>query len=274
MKQFKLLKKAAALAIGAMMSLTMGAAAFAADSQVIYQGGADAFVMVPENTDLFQNFKGVMPGDTLTQTITVKNTVAKSGGVKLYLKAESTDETINGFLKQMTLTVKQGDTVLSEATAEQTAGLTENVLLGSFSQNDNVNLEVMLQIPITMGNEFQDASGTIYWVFTAEEIDSTGGETGPGGGGGSSGGGGGGGRSDLTRTTTITDEAVPQAPGNPITELIQEILPDNVPLAFLPKTGDGSVDGVLLAVNIASLLLIIGLAVHFIRRRKAAKNQN
>lgn len=271
MKRSKLLKKITALAIGAMMTLTMGSAAFAADSQVTYQGGADAFVMVPENTDLFQNFKGVMPGDTLAQTITVKNTVSKSGGVRIYLKAESADETINGFLKQMTLTVKQGDTVLSEAVADQTAGLTENVLLGNFSQNEDVKLDVLLQVPLTMGNEFQDAAGTIHWVFTAEEIDSTGGNTGTGGGGGSTGGGGGG-RSDLTtpNTTTIVDDAVPQAPGS-IGEIIEEILPDNVPLAFLPKTGDGSVDGILLAVNVVSLLLIIGLAVHFIRRKKAAQ---
>lgn len=32
-------------------------------SSVTYVNQADKFVFVPENTNLFENFKGVMPGD-------------------------------------------------------------------------------------------------------------------------------------------------------------------------------------------------------------------
>ena len=50
---------------------------YAADGKVTYSGNAGNFVFEPGSehslTDLFPNFKGVMPGDTLTQKITVKN---------------------------------------------------------------------------------------------------------------------------------------------------------------------------------------------------------
>lgn len=273
MKRVKLIRKITALVIGAMMTFAMGTTALAADSQVTYQGGADAFVMIPDSTNLFQNFSGVVPGDVLNQTITVKNTVSKAGGVRIYLRAESSDETINGFLRQMTLTVKEEDTVLSEGKADQSAGLTENVLLGYFSKNETVDLNVTLIVPITMGDEFQKASGTITWIFTAEELDGGGGGSGTGGGGGSSSGGGGPNHSDLTdtETTTITEIPSPEIPGSSIGESIPQMMPDNIPLPFLPKTGDPSKDAILLVINIASFFLIIGLAVRLIRRKKTSK---
>ena len=40
--------------------------AFAADSSITYVNGAEKFVFVPSD-DLFDNFKGVMPGDEITQ---------------------------------------------------------------------------------------------------------------------------------------------------------------------------------------------------------------
>ena len=58
-------------------------------------------MFVPESTDLFGNFKGVIPGDVLEQEIAVGNA---QGGVpvKLYLRAESADVRSAKLLRSLT----------------------------------------------------------------------------------------------------------------------------------------------------------------------------
>ncbi len=144
--------------------------ALAADSSVTYSGSADKFVFLP-NTDLFQSFKGVMPGDTLKQSITVKNDTANGVKVKLYLRAEPADEKYRSFLNQMKLTVVQnGQSVLFSAPASEQGGLSSNVYLGTFYSGADIPLTVTLSVPLEMGNEFQNGVGVINWVFTAEEL--------------------------------------------------------------------------------------------------------
>ncbi len=163
-------KGAAALTVCAMLLMAWAVPALAAGSTVTYDSGANKFVFLP-NSDLFQDFKGVMPGDSLTQKITVKNATANGVKVKIYLRAEAVDQQYQAFLSQMKLKVVQnGTSVLFDSAADQQGGLASNVCLGTFYSGANVNLDVSLTVPLAMGNEFQDSIGLINWVFTAEEL--------------------------------------------------------------------------------------------------------
>ena len=188
----KTLKTISALALALLLLLGMGATAFA-ESKVSYEGGAEKFVFLPGSeyteTDLFENFKGVMPGDVITQEITVQNNYTKAEKVKIYLRAVVHDEqgnplseevartedlvSMQDFLSQLTMTVKQGDKVLFSASPDELDGLKENVLLGAFPGKSYTKLVVELSVPIELGNEYANRVGEVDWVFTAEEVTKT-----------------------------------------------------------------------------------------------------
>lgn len=166
------------------LCLSLAPAAFA-DSSVTYKGQAEKFLFAPGSdyspTDLFENFKGVMPGDTLTQKIDVRNAADEKVNVKIYMRALGAKEGSEEFLSQMTLNVKAMDGAeLFDAPADQTAQLSDWVCLGTFKSGANTTLDVSLNVPITMGDDFQQAIGYLDWEFMVEEfpIDDTNPKTG------------------------------------------------------------------------------------------------
>lgn len=171
-KLFGILSAAILLGTLLMPSFAKASANPVLDSNVAYRGRAESFVIIPEDTDLFQNFKNVMPGDTLTQDIRVANESTNIMPVRIYLRAEPIDSSDRPFLEQMNLRVEHnllGE--ISEGPASSQAGLAENVLLGTFFPGSDRQLEVSLEVPLSMGNEFQNAVGEVVWIFTVEEDD-------------------------------------------------------------------------------------------------------
>ncbi len=234
----KSFKKIASLMMALALTAGLTTTAFAADSSVTYEGGAEKFVFLPgsdyTDTDLFDNFKGVMPGDIIEQKVIVKNTYKGCDYVNIYMRAEAHDETANplspkvaesgetvttmsDFLSQLSMTVHQGDKEIYRESPDQLDGLSQNVLLGSFDYGDQAELLVKLEVPIELGNEYANRVGEVDWVFVVEHRN-----RGGGGGGGGNGGGGGGTPSG--------------GPGSSPSTPTQTILPFDPPLA-LPQTG-------------------------------------
>lgn len=187
----KTMKTIASLVMMLVLLLGIGAPAYA-DGIVSYQGGAEKFVFLPgssyTDTDLFDGFKNVMPGDTLTQTVEVRNRFLNTGSVRIYLRAVAHDEqtnplssavaasgetvaTMSDFLSQLYMEVWQGDKCIYTGSPDELDGLKNNVLLGTIPRFKSTTLTVKLQVPAELGNEYANRVGEVDWVFTAEELD-------------------------------------------------------------------------------------------------------
>ena len=152
-----------------LLLVSMGAQAA---SLVRYEGGAEKFVFLPgtfySENDLFDNYKMVMPGDVLTQRITIRNTSGKP--VRIYLRAEKVDELYEDFLSRINLQVAAKDGQIFDAAASETGQLTENTLLGTFRKGGVTDLVLTLTVPYDLGNEYMCTMGVVPWTFLVEEL--------------------------------------------------------------------------------------------------------
>lgn len=164
----------------------------AAESSVIFKGLAEGFAFNPgsqyTDSDLFDGFKGIMPGDRLTETIEVKNDAGDCDYIKLFIKPLVHDEannplspavsdagetmaTMKDFLAQLRMKVYHNGVLFFEASPEATGGISENVFLGEIRRDESVILNVELEVPIDLENKYANRVGEVDWLFVAEGFD-------------------------------------------------------------------------------------------------------
>ena len=174
----------------------LAAPALAEDATITFDGTDFAFGpgSTYTSTDLFPDFKGVMPGDVLTQSITFKNEAQDYDYVKLYLKAvphpdehtqeqpmsekvleaEKTLESMNEFLSQLTMKVWNGADKTAEPIFEGAPNAAFGAVeLGRVNKGETAALTVELEVPIELGIEYMYRVGEVDWVFTVEAFRET-----------------------------------------------------------------------------------------------------
>lgn len=204
-----IIKRASTLALSLLMAVCLSSTAFAASvtldaNRKIDFGAGSAYA----STDIFTNFKSVMPGDKRTETITISNN-SDFDYIRVYLRAvlhggsntisdgvleairdderwveenkqNGTTELdyMNDFLSQLNLTVKNGDTVIfnaapntqdsSNSVDSEGGDLAENLYLGTLAKEKTTTLTATLSVPITLGNEYSNRIGEVTWSFVVE----------------------------------------------------------------------------------------------------------
>lgn len=175
------------LVLTLVLVVALATPAFAATASITYKGQKDQFVFDP-STDLFRNFKGVMPGDTLEQSITFTNKSTDSNYVKLYVRAVAHDTSnpltkpvkdnenipsMEDFLSQLDMEVYCGKKQIFKASPDELGGMKNKVLLGTFKKNASATLTVKLNVPIELGNKYANRMGEVDWIFTVEAFKGT-----------------------------------------------------------------------------------------------------
>ena len=188
MKMKKMIKQGFSLLLTLMMLMSMSVTAFAASPSITFEGFSKGFDFQPGSeyteTDLFGSFKNVMPGDTVTETITFTNSATDCDFVNLYMRAEAHDETDNPlspkvaetenvatmteFLSKLSMKVWNGTELIYDASPDQLDGLKSNKLLGTFRTGETVTLKVELSVPSELGNEYANRVGEVDWIFHVE----------------------------------------------------------------------------------------------------------
>ena len=114
-----------------------------------------------------------MPGDSIAQTVTVRNDASNKVKVKIYLRSLGAHDNSVEFLSQLTLKVAVSNenemAYLFDAAAHQPAQLSDWVCLGTLYSGGTVDLNVSLHVPVEMDNEFQNQIGYLDWEFKVEE---------------------------------------------------------------------------------------------------------
>lgn len=200
-------RKLSSLLLATVMVFSLSMTAFAADSTVTYTGKGDYIEFAPgsvyTDTDLFDNFKDIMPGDVRSEEVTLQNRSKNSDYIKVWMRAvlhDENDNTIspkvlnelqkddrrgnlskleymNDFLDRLTLTIWKGDkkdaNIIYKGSPDSLEKGFEdgNVYLGSFKYNESIKLNMELAVDIEMGNEYADRIGEVDWVFVIEERD-------------------------------------------------------------------------------------------------------
>lgn len=174
------------------LMLSLSQAVFAADAVITYKdhsfnaaAGTDYTA-----TDLFDDLKGCMPGDSLTETIILRNESAEGDKIRVTLTAEVTDPTYSesyeaedgndqagvtgerdetaatmaDFLAKLNMRIYAGSNLVYEGSA---AG-GSSIYLGELRSGDELQLRVVLEVPATLGNEYANRVGEVKWVFHGE----------------------------------------------------------------------------------------------------------
>lgn len=182
----KLQKVFLSMLTGGSLLAALPSAVLASDFDIVFEGQDKEFTLNAgssfTDTDLFSNFKDVMPGDQLVQEISITNTSKDTDYINLYLQvedhgdsnkpdADEIHEKSNEFLSKLDMKIYSDKKLLFSGSPEKVDDLKERVLLGKYKPGESSILKVELDVPTDLDNEFAGRLGELDLLFTADLLD-------------------------------------------------------------------------------------------------------
>ena len=214
--------------------------------QVAFEGGAAGMVRVGD--DFFANWGQLMPGDTVTDKVTLKNGYRRA--VSLHFRTETIAD--DALLKALSLEIKSGDEVVYSGTLD--GAVKDAVEVARLKSGEEKSLTYTLHVPNELDNQYALSQTKTKWIFSARVNTS-------------SSGGGGQGRPGVDKGQATTK--VP-----PLPPAIQEVVDKAGDfVGNLPKLGDDVTPQAALLLMIASGIGIICTSRKKRRKKEEKRNE-
>lgn len=133
--------------------------------QILYQG--DAKDLIKNHDDFFANIPYMMPGDTFSDSVTLKND--SDNLVKLHFRSVAVDdsELLDKIQLKITTEIDGKESVFYEGSLKA-AALAEDSVLASLEANSEGTFHFEIYVPHELNNEFSISSSAVKWVFSTE----------------------------------------------------------------------------------------------------------
>ena len=133
-------------------------------SEIIYENNAERYIQLENG--FFDNLGELLPGDHLTDKITIYN--SSNNRIKYYLSIDKnslSDEEI-ALLDHVHLVIKNGQgNILKEGKITDI----QKLLLGTYNHGDQEDISFDLSIPPDLDNEYSKIATKIVWIFSVDE---------------------------------------------------------------------------------------------------------
>ena len=185
----RLARVAAATLSGALLAtvlLATPARAAEGDPSITYDAATNTLTVGDGSgsTDLFANFKGVVPGDTITQDVNVdlRNV---SAATRLYVRADTShvdqatvDALADGVILSVTFDQVDGVNATPQTGAPTNIFATDGTyFVAEALRPMTTTMHLTLTVDTSVGNEVSDLAARIPWIVTVEEEDDGGDST-------------------------------------------------------------------------------------------------
>lgn len=126
---------------------------------VAYEGGAEG--LVNKGDDFFSNWMTLMPGDSLEDTVAIRNDYDRK--VKMYFRTEN--ETSTDLEEHIYLKIYRGEELIYDGTL---AGTKKESVLAVMDPGTSFVIKYKLDVPAELNNKYDLTDGQVKWIFRAE----------------------------------------------------------------------------------------------------------
>lgn len=149
-----------------LLGLAFSRPVLAAQTEVVFKNDQQKAVIELSSDDLFENFKGVMPGQSLTQDIILRNETSRK--LRVFIRGKAMGEAERAFLQHASLQGRVNGRLIFDYKGPAT-DLSRESVLAVLPARSSAVMTVSLSTPISLGNEFQSTSYVYGWLFRAED---------------------------------------------------------------------------------------------------------